>query len=190
MANTRRRSFQRVQRRPTDWHRASADFTALGSVVSGAQLVVSTVAITEGSVGPVGTIIRIRGCIHLEIAAETAAQTLQEYGIGIALVDDRALAVSSAAGAGLPQPIDDEDFEDWMWWNCGYLGVYDLALAIPEESNGTGRRLAADLVIDSKAMRKWDENQSLVVLVQNRLIDGAATEIDVVMHARMLLKAP
>ena len=190
MANRRGRSFTRTKRRLTDWMRATTDFSALGSVASGAQLVASSVSVAEGGIGVIGTIVRIRGCIHLELATETAAATLQEVGIGIALVDDRALAVSTSAGAGLPQPIDDEDFEDWMWWWCGYLGNGPaLAATVSPISDGTGRRVAMELVVDSKAMRKWDENQTLVWIVQNKLIDGTATEVDVAMHGRMLLKA-
>ncbi len=185
MANIRRRSFQRRERRPTDWMAATADFSSLGSVTSGAQLVLSATSISEGTLGH-RTIVRIRGCIHLELAIETAAATLQEVGVGIALVDDRALAVSSGAGAGLPQPIDDEDFEDWMWWWCGYLGTVGNPQA--EVVTHRPRLGGVDLVVDSKAMRKWDENQTLVWIVQNKPIDGTATEIDAVAHGRMLLK--
>jgi len=186
-----RRRFGRPQvaRRPTDWIRGSTDFSALVSIASGAKTVISTVAVTEGAARP-GTIIRMRGCIHLELADETANATLQEYGIGIALVDDRALAVSPSIGAGLPDPIADRDFEDWMWWRCGYLGDGPAITSTAPESDGTARRLATDIEIDSKAMRKWDENQSLVVVVQNNLIDGVATEIDAVMSMRVLLKLP
>jgi len=184
-----RRRFGRpgVAKRPTDWVAGSADFSALASVVSGAQAVVSGISAQEG-IAHLGTIIRMRGCIHLELANETTVATLQEFGIGIGLVDDRALASSPTAGTGLPQPIDDEDFEGWMWWKCGYLGTTE------NPQTGTGshvrRQAGMDIEIDSKAMRKWDENDALVIIVQNRLIDGTATEIDVAMHMRMLLKLP
>ena len=188
MAN-RGRSFVRRTRRATNWITGASDFTALGSVTLGAQLVAAVVTLTEGST-EVPTIIRIRGTIHLELAAETAADTLQEVGVGIALVDDRALAVSASAGVGLPQPIDDEDFEGWMWWRALYLGTSGLAFTANPESDGTGRRIAADIEVDSKAMRKWDENQTLVYIVQNKPIDGTATEVDVALHARVLIKHP
>ena len=153
-------------------------------VASGAQLVAATTGVAEGSINPVGTIVRIRGCIYMELALETAASTIQEVGVGLALVDDRALAVSTSAGAGLPQPIDDEDYEGWMWWNCSYLAV-EGNVAVRNQG-GHGARM---IEIDSKAMRRWDENQTLVWLVQNKPIDGTAAVVEVAMHGRMLIKA-
>ena len=188
MANRTRRGFTRTRRRATNWLQATEDFSSLSSVASGAQLVAARTAVAEGSINPVGTIVRIRGCIHVGLALATTAFTLQEVGIGIALVDDRALAVSTSAGAGLPQPIDDEDFEGWMWWWCGYLGFSDTAAGTV--GGTTDYRVAAqNIIVDSKAMRRWDENQTLVWIVQNKPISGTAAAVETAMHGRMLIKA-
>ena len=110
------------------------------------------------------------------------------YGVGLGLFDDRAIAVGPSA---LPEPIDDADDEKWMWIKYGWIGVGpNLASGSIPESDGTGRLIAHSLDVDSKAMRKWDENQTLAWVVQNVTIDGAATEIDAVVMARMLLKLP
>ena len=175
-------------RRMTDWIFATGIPVGLVSVPDATQRVIGSVAIAEGGVKP-GTIVRIRGTIHLELAAETAADTLQSYGVGVGLFDDRALAVSSSAGVGLPEPIGDADDEKWMWIHYGFLGL-GPGYAATAESDGTGRRGTIDIEVDTKAMRKWDENQTLVWLVQSQVIDGAATEIDAVVMARMLLKLP
>ncbi len=150
---------------------------------------VGSLAITEGSVSlALGTIVRIRGHVHIELAAETAADVLTTYGVGIGLFDDRAFAVSNAAG--LPKPILDADDEKWMWLAYGSLGVGPSITdaVITDVSNGTGRRVAVDLVVDSKAMRKWDENQTLAWVVQNDNIDGTPTELDVTAFGRLLVK--
>ena len=147
---------------------------------------VNSVNIAEGAVAP-GTIVRIRGCVHIEIAVETAAAVLQIFGIGIGLFDDRAFAVANAAG--LPKPLLDADDEKWMWFHCGFVGQGpDLAAEVTNESNGTGRTIGVDLMVDSKAMRKWDENQTLAWVLENEPVDGAATELDVAVFGRMLVK--
>jgi hypothetical protein len=56
------------------------------------------------------------------------------------------------------------------------------------ESDGTARRLAVDIVVDSKAMRIWHENQTFAWVVENELVDGTSTEIDVAAIGRLLLK--
>ncbi len=144
------RRFGGVRRRTTNWINATTDMTAPAGISSGVQTVVTQVALAEGGTDIV-TIMRIRGMIHLELALETVAPVIQEVGVGIALVDDRALAVSPAAGVGLPQPIDDEDFEGWMWWYVTYLGYSDTAGGVV--GGTTDYRVAAEnVVVDSKAM--------------------------------------
>ena len=190
MANRRRFSGRATVRRVNEWQFATGVPTALISIASGAQAVIGTVAIAEGASAP-GTLVRVRGVVHLEIATETAAAVLQGFGVGLGLFDDRALAVSSSVGVGLPEPVGDADDQKWMWIDYGFIGQGpDLAGAVTAESDGTGRRISVDIHVDSKAMRKWHENQTLVWLVQNSPIDGTATEIDAVVMARMLLKLP
>ena len=186
MARRRGRQFAVKARRATDWQKAIGIPAALGSCPSDSTLVFGTVSTVEGSL-PLGTLIRIRGTIHVELAAETGATTLQAFGIGIGLFDDAALAVSTGAGSGLPGPLDDPDSEKWMWIKYGFLGDGPSITQSPE-SDGTGRRIAMEIDVDSKAMRKWDENQTLVWKIQNDPVDGVATEIDVVGMGRMLLK--
>jgi hypothetical protein len=106
------------------------------------------VVIAEGA-GPPGTIVRIRANIHIELAVETAAATLQAWGIGVGLFDDRALAASTGAGNGLPSPLDDADDEKWMWIQYGFLGTSTLAAA-GTEGDGTGRRLSVDIPVPSR----------------------------------------
>ncbi len=187
MANRRFGRPARSVRRKTDWQFASAAPGALVSVPTGATRVVTSVGISEGGVPP-GTIVRIRGCVHIELAEETAADVLLAYGIGIGLFDDRAFAVSNAAG--LPKPLLDADDEKWMWFHCGYLGVGPAITdaVVTDVSVGTGRRIAVDIEVDSKAMRIWDENQTLAWVVQNDNVDGASTELDVAAFGRLLLK--
>ena len=185
-----RRSFRRPSgpRRATDWQFAGGLPVAQVSVPSGATRVVNSLAVV-GPGSPPGTLIRIRGCIHIELASETAAPVLQMYGIGVGLFDDRAFAVANAGG--LPKPNTDIDDEKWMWHHCGFLGIGpDLAAAdsVRLESDGTGRKESIDLIIDSKAMRKWDENQTFAVLVENDPIEATATEIEATFFGRLLIK--
>ena len=187
--NFGRRTLSRA-RRATAWAGALGIPTALGSCASDATLVFGSLAISD-SIQPVGTIVRIRGMIHVEIATETAASVLQAFGIGIGLFTDSALAVSTGAGAGIPGPLDDPDSEEWMWIHYGFLGQGpDLVGEVTNESDGTGRRMAMDIPVDCKAMRKWDDKKTLVWKIQNDPIDGTATEIDITAMARILIKTP
>ncbi len=178
----------RGPRRKTDWIRGSGVPTGVVNIPAG-NAVVASLAVAEASVSP-GTIVRVRGCLHIEIAGETGSAALQAIGAGLALVDDRAFAAGVSA---LPRPVNDADDESWLWWWCGYLGNGpDLAVAINAESNGTGRKLAVDLTIDSKAMRIWDENRTLVLMVENTGNVGgeAATEVEAIAFYRILMKLP
>ena len=181
-----RRRFGRplVKRRGTQWIAGTADFNALGGITSGSQTLINTSSVSEGSIPNPGTIIRMRGCIHIEIALEAVASCLQEVGLGIGLMDDKAVAAGAVA---LPLPINDEDWEGWMWWHCTYLGFADTSSGAVGD-RGDHRIGARDIIIDSKAMRKWDENQTLVFMGQNRAIDGTASTVEVAAHTRILIK--
>ena len=137
----------RVARRMTDWQFASGVPVGLISCASGTTAVLGTVAIAEGGTMP-GTLVRIRANVHIEIASETAAATLQGFGVAVGLFDDKALAVSTGAGTGLPNPISDADSEKFMWVEYGYVGIGpDIAIAATPESDGSGRRISVDLVV-------------------------------------------
>ncbi len=190
MARTFGRRAAGHARRTTDWKFATGVPTGLISIADGVQASLGSVAISEGGSTP-GTIVRIRGNLHIVLATETAASVLILWGAGVGLFDDRALAASPGAGAGLPEPIDDADDEKWMWIDYGFIGNGPNLAGAPEvESEGTGRKIVFDIPIDSKAKRKWDENQTLVWLGENQLVDGAATEIDAAVMARMLIMPP
>ncbi len=190
MANRRRgRPVTGHARRQTDWQFATGVPTGLVSVASGVQAVIGTVAIVEGALHP-GTLVRIRANVHIELAAETANATLILAGVGVGLFDDRALAVSSAAGVGLPRPINDADSEKWMWIDYAYVGDGPAITSTAPESDGTARRLSVDIPVDSKAKRKWDENLTLVWVCEIVPIDGVATELDVSVFGRMLIMPP
>ncbi len=185
----RRVGRPRVARRMTDWIAGAASPPSIVSVPDGATRVITGVVVTEGAQA-CGTIIRIRGCIHVEIAMETIAPVLQQVGLGIGLFDDRAFAVANAAG--FPKPLLDADDEKWMWWQCVHIGMGPNIsdTDVRDASVGTGRNIAADFVVDSKAMRKWDENQTLALVVENELCQGIATEVEVCYMSRVLVKLP
>jgi len=138
-------------------------------------------------------LVRIRGVLHVELAAETAAATQQLVGVGVGLFDDRALAISTGAGTGIPRPIQDTDSEKWMWIDFVYLGlgpILAVAADFAQESEGTGLKVSHDFIIDSKAKRKWDENLVLVWKLENLPIEGTGTEIDASVFGRMLVMPP
>ena len=96
------------------------------------------------------TIVRIRGMLFC--AANTAADTLGFYGIGVA-----SLQALAAGATSLPNAEDDADFP-WIFWTP----------MIASDGAAGGTDFAMRTVIDSKAMRKIkSRDESLFVSVAN-----------------------
>ncbi len=189
MVDRRRgRPQARAPRRATDWQAAAAVPTTRVSVVTDVNTPIAAITVEEGGPPP-GTIVRIRGCLHVATATATGAAFLSLWACGIGLFDDRAVAV--ALGAGLPRPLNDADDESWMWWNCGYIGLGPNGLtgiSGVDMSVGTGFDLTMQVPVESKAMRKWEENKQLVWIMEQTTVEGTATELDAVAFGRMLIK--
>ncbi len=171
----RSRGFRRAgQKRATDW---------LGSVVPSAVATAPTVisslggiSLTEGSVS-LNTIVRIRGCFRTQRAA--GGSGAQAFGVGCGMFSDR--EVTLAASGGLPGPLTDADDDRWMWHACGFVEE----VTDPTQHEGVGFQR---IDIDSKAMRKWEENFQLHFVVENLNISGAAVGIISNLFFRVLVK--
>ena len=114
---------------------------------------------------------------HFELALrsdQSAAIELQRLGFGIAVVSDQAVSVGITA---VPTPVS--DIASSLWF------VHSLIYA--DESSITDRtRSATNKSIDSKAMRKVEIGQDIVVVVQGAPTTGSGSSITV--GGRMLVK--
>ena len=170
MANRRGGSFQRRGvRRGTNWISLTQDADNALSVASDGAAILSSLDITSSPVGK-STIVRIRGCWGFDPGAATSLL----IGLGIAVVSDQAVA---AGIASIPKPITDEGWDGWMWRMCRYAGTRYSN----EQSWGD---------IDSKAMRKWDDGDSLVCIAENININVGGAAAITSINARVLVKGP
>ncbi len=154
------RSFSRGnrgQRRLTQWG-ATAPETTFTALAAATAVLDST--FTVGSDSP-ETVVRIRGSFDVQ-SDQLAAQEEPFGAIGIAIVSDQAVAIGVTA---IPTPYTDATSDLWMlheFWSAPMtFGVDARGIA----------KIDQLVVLDSKAMRKITEDETLIIVVEN----GSAT---------------
>ena len=101
------------------------------------------------------TLVRVRGRL-LFVSDQAAAQETQIGSIGIAIIKE---PVRAAGGAALPDPFVDAAADFWLYWES--LNMFG-SQGDPDHG---GENL--NMVIDTKAMRKVEDGDALVVMVAN-----------------------
>ena len=170
-----RREFRRGaaairSRRETTWFNFTPVDTTLANATSSA--LVFSLNAAALALRPF-TIVRTR----LEVALrsdQAAVIEVQRSGVGIAVVSDQAVGVGITA---VPLPIDDLGSNLWL--------LHKLVYA--DESNLTDRTRPETVVaIDSKAARKVEVGQDIILVVQNSATSTSGSIITV--GGRMLIK--
>ncbi len=154
MARARNRSNRTVVRRPVEWGRIfSVQTTVIGAagVSSAAAFVIIGGAGSDFDSAISPTLVRIRGslCIAGDIAAG-----LGFWSAGIVQMSAKAFAVGITA---IPIPMVDD--ADWQWFDSGCIGD-SVAITSAVGENDIDHR-----VIDSKSMRKYQQNDDVGVFV-------------------------
>ena len=91
-----------------------------------------------------------------------------------------------AGGASIPLPLSDGGDDRWLWHHSGVVGVRDITGVSPTQSVAN---LAFErIMLDSKAMRRWDERQTLCCLIENLDLSGTTSAIFGASFARLLVK--
>ncbi len=118
------------------------------------------------------TVVRSRGFVSIR-PTSFAADLSMGGAFGVCLVSDEAFTAGTAA---IPRPFDDANWGGWMLWRA-YAGRYEF-------HDATGSVIPANLAyeLDSKAMRKVSENETIVLMCESQT--GA---IDCTFHLRQLL---
>ena len=170
-----RRPFNRTRsRRMTDWG-FGVDFIQVEIDANEKILGTTSLAVDE----PV-TIIRIRGQLHVLLTSANVASGGFAGAAGIALVNSDAFI---AGIASIPGPQSDAHWDSWIWHS--YWDVRTATATFADAVNVAG--MSQRMVIDSKAMRKWDPAETLVMVVEGTEA-GVATAI-LNADTRILLKA-
>ncbi len=145
MANRRR--FQRAgPRRQTNWI-GQHDLVAWETLAAnGCNIhpLVMTVGTEDQA-----TIVRNRGRIRFIALGNAGVSGI--IGAGLIVVDAKAVAVGPTA---IPCPLTNESDEGWLWHS--YYPLRETVAALPAEENNIAGN--ADIEIDSKAMRKFDDS--------------------------------
>ena len=118
---------------------ASASFTAFSSAV----------ALTDGL-----TVVRIRGTASMWLTGVAGADGDGYRGAsGLCKITEEQVAVGITA---IPLPFDDDGWDGWMWHSYWDIHTSDI-------SAGDVDHPTVDLVIDTKAMRKIAESESIAL---------------------------
>ena len=132
------------------------------------QGIIGSVTIAELS-GPKLTLLRSRGRLLLtSVPASASASTV--VGLGLIVVSANALAVG---GTSVPGPLNDQGAA-WLWHS--YFGV-DAAHWITAVSNAGFGALEQDVMIDAKAMRKVEPDQSVALIGELSSSDFSSVEV-------------
>ena len=164
-------AYSRGKRRATEWV-ASAD--------QGSQAVASNTKVLLQSFTPTEqqTIIRSRGIIYVAPAAITGSLELQG-AFGIAVVSNQALA---AGAASIPGPWTEASWDGWLAWVPWAFRV-DIGAGQATGPTLVGENIGTTYQLDSKAMRKVELNESIVIMAESQV-----SAVNVTTPFRMLFK--
>ena len=140
-------------RRATEWL-ASADDNAMSSLGGGLTVLDQLITSAANLDLVPSTIVRTRGIIFVQSDQEAASEH-QLGAVGFAVVSEQAAA---AGVASVPAPITNETSELFFSWT-----PFAVSHGAGTVNNPRGQLFH----FDSKAMRKWADGQSIVVVIEN-----------------------
>ncbi len=125
------------------------------TTATGAAVILFSLTAVELALRPF-TIVRTRGVFHIK-SDQVAATEPQQAGIGMCVVTEQALAIGVTA---VPTPITDMESDLWF--------LYELAFSEFVFGSAIGFDAAAGSQVrfDSKAMRKVEDGQDVIVVVE------------------------
>ena len=139
-----------------------------------------SIGLADAGLGIV-TVVRIRGSVDLRHGSGVEGE--QHVGVGIAMCTDKEV---DAGGASLPLPLTDASDDRWMWHWSGVVGTRGITAVSPTTTNQALN--SKHIVVDSKAMRKWDERQTLCFLIESLNLSGTTSIVFAAAWARILVK--
>ena len=176
MARTAVRTFRsRSPRRATDWQLAVLSVGRTG-VPAGTKVLIASIGSAALSAIAPGTIVRTRGIITIDSDQQAASED-QVGGFGVGLVNEVARALGVTA---LPGPSTDALWDGWFvhqFIQERFLFVSGVGVA-----PNAGRRY----IIDSKAMRKFESDEGLIIMAEN---SSSTNGMNIGVSLRFLVKA-
>ena len=172
-----RRAFQGArspQRRLTAWSVGVGGETQTSIVASANTIIGSGVVLVDDTRV---TLVRIRGNMTVFLTGIASLLDGFFWAFGIGLVTDQAFAAGAAA---IPDPFDESAWPGWIYHSFGSC-FGNVATTIGNEVYATEKR-----EIDSKAMRKWGDGQTLVAMLSTTEVGSATLKVN--MDTRLLVK--
>ena len=161
-------------RRRSEWF-AGVGGTAVTVITSSVSAILGNGVVTTFGEE---TLVRTRGLVDLFLTSSTSPGDGFFGALGIGLVSTPAFA----AGAGsIPTPIQEIDWDGWLWYS--HFSVHE------DSADGQGSGAAHQrIILDSKAMRKVQEQETLVAVIE--AIEIGTAVMSVFFDSRMLSKLP
>ena len=171
MARRPARGFHASQRRLTQW--LSLPWTVTNLTTTSSAAIILSLDSVGLALRPF-TIVRTRGTLAVYsdqvIASETARSSL-----GFAVVSDQATAIGITA---VPTPETDKESDLFFVYETGFQDfIFNVAGAVADTPL---------LKFDSKAMRKVNADQDVVVVIENSDLSANGALVEV--QGRMLVK--
>ena len=123
------------------------------------------------------TIMRLRGTLSMYLVTNSAVNDGFHCAMGIGLVDNLAFA---AGVNSIPGPLTNANSDIWLYHR--FFGVHGRTAGI--EAGAPNE--AFETEVDSKAMRKWSSDQTLVPIVE--VVEASSATAAIWFDSRVLIK--
>jgi len=174
----RSRGFPQVRsnRRKVGWD--------LGPVNTGTNITTTSQALGTGGVQALldgHTVTRIRGYCRLYVHVTSATMSGFHGALGMCIITENANGIGVTS---VPHPLGDDDWDGWLWHH--YIDVRSITATIADGANA--KSVVQEIVVDSKAMRKFKESDLLVVVID--VVEEGTASMRWEFDSRVLLKLP
>ena len=127
------------------------------------------------------TIVRIRGLCAIQLLTVDAVGAGFFGAIGIGIVSTPAF---TAGIASVPTPITEANWEGWMFHQ--FFDVRSLTTTLGDGANAV--KAVENMVIDTKAMRKFGQDETLMAVVE--VFESTNASMELTSDMRVLVKLP
>ena len=166
-----------TSKRQTVWDFGPSD---VGQTLSGTGAAVWVTGIQLASSQQKVTLVRTRGVVSLQLGSGAAIFDGFQGAVGIGIVS---LPAFTAGIASMPTPRSDVGWPGWLWHS--FFDLRTLSATFSDGVNG-GPAAAVRLEVDSKAMRKFAEDQVIFGAIE--VVEQGTSTMRILAETRLLYK--
>jgi len=161
-------------KRPVEWLRTRTAFTNLPGAAGVPTGVAFDMTPTQLLTVISPTIVRIRG--ELSMSADLSTDGMTVYAAGFLQMSRKAFTTGIAA-----VPFPGVDDADWQWYHSAAVGDSGSSVLVPEND-------VVHVMIDTKAMRKYEQDDQTLIFVVANLSGLAASDLNFYGSFSILIK--